>query len=244
MKEQGKSDRKIYNLEYWKLHPISLFIGRSYPSAGNTVYAGELKMEGRIHRSFSFSPPPFFFFFRRNFVVSRFALDLFMRVSFLLLLLPLFSLSLSSSNRIQDRFAGGTRRIQYFSSRISRPFPPPPLIFRMHLGGLSSIPSRRQLQTRRPINVSGGGIWAKSRGERFLPAKLRVNDSPPSVNRLIDPPPQQLINQPFNRAFFPSLVPFALNNVARLRFSGILSDSNSEFALAIRRQRRTIDRLD
>lgn len=154
-----------------------------------------------------FSPPPlFFFFFRRNFVVSRFALDLFMRVSFLLLL-PLFSLSLSSSNRIQDRFAGGTRRIQYFSSRISRPFPPPPLIFRMHLGGLSSIPSRRQLQTRRPINVSGGGIWAKSRGERFLPAKLRVNDSPPSVNRLIDPPPQQLINQPFNRAFFPSLLP-------------------------------------
>lgn len=74
---------------------------------------------------------------------------------------------------------------------------------RMHLGGLSSSLSRRQLQTRRPITVSG--IWAKSRGERFLPAKLRVNGPIPPLplNRC---PAEQLINRS---------VPFPLNRTTR-----------------------------
>ena len=98
-----KSDRKIYNLEYWKLHPISLFIGRS--RAGNTVYsAGELKMEGRIHRSLSFPS--------LSFSKKKSCLDLFTHVSFL---------------SLKDRFAVGTRRIQYFSLvSLGRP---PSLIF-------------------------------------------------------------------------------------------------------------------
>ena len=112
-----KSDRKIYNLEYWKLHPISLFIGRS--RAGNTVYsAGELKMEGRIHRSLS--SLSFSLFPRKEFVASR------------LIYARFFPFS-------EGSFRCWDASNPIFLARISRPSPL--LDFRrMHLEGLSSIP--------------------------------------------------------------------------------------------------------
>lgn len=148
-----KSDRKIYNLEYWKLHPISLFIGRS--RAGNTVYsAGELKMEGRIHRSLSFPS--------LSFSKKKSCLDLFTHVSFL---------------SLKDRFAVGTRRIQYFSL-VSLGRPPFLLDFRrMHLEGLSSIPVASTVTNETSYNRQ------RNLGRVLSPLPRGL---PPPLNRLID----------------------------------------------------------